>query len=149
MIPYFMDTSALGKRYVQEKGSLWIAKLLASPYAEIIISELTMVEIASVFARRHREGNITLAEFLRYRQTFWQHSQHEYRVMYLDSQIIRLARSLIFKYPLRSLDAIQLASAIVARRVVKVNPVFLTADDRLLPIATSEGVTAINPSTQA
>jgi predicted nucleic acid-binding protein len=60
-----------------------------------------------------------------------------------------LARSLIFKYPLRSLDAIQLASAIVARRVVKVNPVFLTADDRLLPIATSEGVTAINPSTQA
>jgi len=57
---YFVDSSALAKRYVAEVGSNWV-KSICKPDARNVIacSNLTEVEVSSAFCRRCREGHIT------------------------------------------------------------------------------------------
>ena len=53
MALYFFDSSALVKRYVHERGSVWVRDTTASPRGHLIhISLLTVAEIASALARR-------------------------------------------------------------------------------------------------
>jgi len=60
---YFFDSSALVKRYVHERGSVWVRDTTASPGGHLIhISLLTVAEIASAFARRQREGSLASAD---------------------------------------------------------------------------------------
>jgi len=60
---YFADTSAVSKRYVTETGSTWVRGWIA-PVAgnQIIVSELSSIEMISLFRRRQREGSISLAD---------------------------------------------------------------------------------------
>jgi hypothetical protein len=52
---YFLDTSALVKRYVNETGSLWLRALFDPALQTVpIIAQLAVVEIASAFNRRVR-----------------------------------------------------------------------------------------------
>jgi predicted nucleic acid-binding protein len=53
----YFDASALVKRYVREKGSAKVQRLLAAEVAAT--SRLSAVEIASAVARRVREGNLS------------------------------------------------------------------------------------------
>ncbi len=59
MSSYYLDTSALIKRYLGETGSIWIKNLvdLAAGHV-IVVSDLTAVEVFSTLARRRREGTI-------------------------------------------------------------------------------------------
>ena len=69
----------------------------------------------------------------------------------LVPEILTVAAALCAKhweaqpYPLRSLDAIQLASALVAARRISEELIFVTADVRLAAIAPQEGFPVINP----
>jgi hypothetical protein len=52
---YFVDTSGLGKRYVSEKGSIWIRSLLAPQNGHtIIVSEICLVEMISLLVGKER-----------------------------------------------------------------------------------------------
>jgi hypothetical protein len=55
MTTYYLDTSALSKRYVEETGSNWV-RTLVLPEAEhtLLTARITMVEIYSALARRKR-----------------------------------------------------------------------------------------------
>jgi hypothetical protein len=53
---YFLDSSALVKRYHRESGSPDVDQLLAAPDNQIIISRLALVELHSSFARLVREN---------------------------------------------------------------------------------------------
>lgn len=57
---YFLDTSAIAKRYITEIGSVWI-QALADPLAGnfLVISRITWVEVLSAFSRRQREGSLS------------------------------------------------------------------------------------------
>ena len=60
MALYFFDSSALVKRYVHERGSVWVRDTTASTRGHLIhISLLTVAEIASALARRQREGSLS------------------------------------------------------------------------------------------
>lgn len=53
MSAYYLDASALVKRYVNEPGSVWLRSLLASPHTDLLFtSRMTVVEVISAFARR-------------------------------------------------------------------------------------------------
>lgn len=60
---YFLDTSALVKRYVPETGSNWIQSITdgAANY-DLTISEITWVELHSALSRRQREGSMSAGE---------------------------------------------------------------------------------------
>lgn len=54
-----IDTSALAKRYLTEKGSPRVRRLLKGKADVFYQSFLTSVELTSALYRRHREGEIT------------------------------------------------------------------------------------------
>jgi hypothetical protein len=45
---YFLDTSALAKRYHQESGSEYMNRILEQPGSRSLISHLSIVELESV-----------------------------------------------------------------------------------------------------
>jgi predicted nucleic acid-binding protein len=52
MTVYYLDTSALSKRYVQEIGTAWVRALVApSAGHTLLTARLTMVEVYSALAR--------------------------------------------------------------------------------------------------
>ena len=55
---YFLDTSALAKLYHSEVGSERMESLVGTPGVRMIISQLSLVEIESVFATKVRTGVI-------------------------------------------------------------------------------------------
>jgi len=64
----------------------------------------------------------------------------------LEKAILDQARLLITRYPLRSLDAIQLASAIEAANLLREAITFVSGDNNLLNAAASEGFLTDNPN---
>lgn len=64
MTSYYVDTSALIKRYL-EVGSSWIKNMADSVSGNVIVvCDLTAVEVFSSLARRRREGTIAPADGL-------------------------------------------------------------------------------------
>jgi len=148
---YYLDASALVKRYVTEVGTGWIRDLVIPAGANLLLtSRVTMVEIRSALARRRREGSVSTAEHAFAIEALRAHSLAQYRLVEFDVSVADLAGDLIERYPLRAYDAVQLASALTVARVVAdahlPAPIFLTADDRLLEIAEAEGLPTANPN---
>jgi uncharacterized protein len=142
----FADTSALVKRYVPEVGSAWMEQWFDPANGHlVIISEITIVELVSALARRHREASIPSADFLHLRSDFLLHADHEYLVMTLQSTLLIRAQQLVTTRPLRTLDAIQLASALECAQVLGTQPLLLSADRNLLNIAILEGLVIDDP----
>lgn len=62
---YFLDTSALVKRYHRERGSTVIDTLFAEQDRQIVISDLSIIELGSALAKKVREGEITVEKYHR------------------------------------------------------------------------------------
>jgi uncharacterized protein len=146
---YFADTSALAKRYLNEPGTRWVRGWIRqSASNSIIISELAMVEMFSLIARRELEGDITPSSAQRRRQAFLYHAANYYRVIRVTNQTFIQSRDLVTRHValgLRTLDAIQLACAQTALNVIQLPIVFISADDKLLKSASAEGLTTDDP----
>lgn len=70
MITYYLDTSALIKRYVDETGSPWLRALLdAPPRPSVVLVHLVIVEMTSALMRRAREGVVTGPEYAQAQRT--------------------------------------------------------------------------------
>src|SRR5947208_10416650 len=73
MIAYYLDTSALVKRYVAETGSAFINQITdIATGNEVWISTVTCVEIVAALYRRVRIGSLTSAEAATAEQNFRQ-----------------------------------------------------------------------------
>jgi uncharacterized protein len=137
----FADTSALVKDYVAEVGSAWVNSWADRSVGNIvIISRLTTVELIAGLARRQRELSISSVDFAIRRNSFLKKVVEFYLVMDLDDDVLTPARDLVTRYPLRTLDAIQLASALATGLTV------VSADTRLLAAAAAEGLATDDPN---
>lgn len=148
---YFLDSSALIKRYVVEIGSPWIKTLTDSQTGNsLLLVRITWVEVLSAFARRQREGGITAAEVAALIAKFRSEFNSRYRVIEVDLALVERAGELIVQYPLRAYDAVQLASALRVQSLLTSMPetqlIFVSADNRLLDIAQSAGLAIDNPN---
>jgi uncharacterized protein len=151
MTTYYLDTSALIKRYVTETGSEWVQSLFDSKEDHLFItSRLTMPEAFSAFARRLRENSVTVAQYNMNIDLFRDDSSRTYKYVELTLDVINLSRHLLEKHPLRANDAVQLASAILANRLIASASMpqvrFLCADNNLISVATAEGLLSENPN---
>lgn len=148
---YFWDTSALVKRYVTEIGSVWVQNLTDPLLGNaLLIVRITWVEVLSALARRQREGSLTSTEVTDTIRLFRGELNSRYRVMEVDSIVLERAGELILQYPLRAYDAVQLASPLrlqsLFSQMTNIQLVFVSADDRALHIAQSEGLVTENPN---
>ena len=149
---FFFDTSALVKRYLHEKGSVRVRRLLQTNGAIFYQTFLAPVEITSALYRRHRAGEFSMGELSLLLKSYAFHSHREYLLVPYSESLTDLAASLISRHPLRALDAIQLASAL--KLCVALPPdsppfIFLSADDRLVRIARQEHLQVENPESFA
>jgi predicted nucleic acid-binding protein len=150
MALYFLDTSALVKRYISETGSPWIRELCESE--SIVISALALAEVNSVFARRNREGAISVSDRNALLHVFQNHVT-QYSLVDVDRIVLNTAGTFILQAPtataLRSLDAIQLASThsftTIGADSGDVSLTFVSADTRLLAAAQWAGFATDNP----
>ena len=146
---HYLDTSALAKRYLTEKGSAWVMALFGSE--PVAISLLTQIEMASVLARRSREGALTATDRDAIFQLFLSDAA-DYMVLGLTSRVVREASMLFSATPLlrlRTLDALHLATAqwafARARRRGIATGSFVAADRGLLEAAGAAGLPIVNP----
>lgn len=150
MSTYYLDTSALIKRYVTEIGSLWLLNLFSNPNLLLFTTRVTTVEVHSVLARRRRETSITSKNHTDDLKAFSEDSLTQYRFVDFDAIIADRAGELLDRHPLRVYDAIQLASALRINEVLTAanlsSPTFLSADNKLLAVAAVEGLPTENPN---
>lgn len=151
----YADTSALVKLYVQESGSSSVKAYFAGA-SGVVTSAVTLVEVHSALERKLRERSLTPRERNAARQDF-EKDWLRFAAVELRSDLLEEAAALVQRYPLRTLDAIHLASALDMRRsavsvlvvgssgteIVTPDAIeeFLCADDQLAAAARSEGFT--------
>jgi hypothetical protein len=151
MTQYFLDSSALIKRYVVEPGTTWVCSLTNRGSGNtVIIAQITQIEIVSGASQRVREGTLTTRTARAMRLLIDRHVRREYVVIGLTPQVVRRAEDLLAVHPLRTYDAVQLASALESNaRIVaaELSPVrFVSADARLLVAAATEGLLTEDPN---
>jgi uncharacterized protein len=156
MAVYYLDSSALFKRYRREAGSAWITTLCQTEL--IVSSALLLVEIHSTLARLTREGAITQADRDLLTVRFIQDTQ-VFDLVEIDRAVVHRASRLIIECPpatpLRSLDALHLASAVLLRDRLSQGQAgqslasFVSSDRRLLAAAEWAGLPVENPEDHA
>lgn len=145
----FFDTSALAKQYHAEIGTPMVDGLLAVPGDRHVISRLSVIEFRSAFAKQVRMGRVSLADYRkvtrRFRGDVAAKRIQVVRAMVAHYQMAeRLIRKVGPSQNLRTLDALQLATALVVHG--KVGPMqFVCADHALCGIAAAEGLMVLNP----
>jgi len=148
---YFLDSSALLKRYVPEVGTAWIQSITdAQSQNLLIVAHIAWVEICSAVARRQRESSISSLQANQVLAAFRAHWNTQYFIVAINNTVIDLAGQLVNQHPLRAYDAVQLAAALSLQGQLSLPNVasltFLTADTRLLAIAQAESLLADNPN---
>jgi uncharacterized protein len=152
MTAFFLDSSAIVKRYRTEPGSTWV-RALADPATGHVISicEIALSEVGAALAAAHRApGGISLVERDEALNLFLGHCDIQYGVLGVTRPVVRVAVALTQAHRLRGCDAIQLAAALSANRgLIAANLSSLTlvaADDDLLAAARAEGLATENPN---
>jgi len=151
MASYFADSSALVKRYVQERGSAWIVGLFTPfPHDDVHIVAVTPVEIVAALMRRSRSGTTTEADAAAACSQFLADLPLDYQVVEVTEAIINPAILLVQKYKLRGYDAMQLAAGcqINAVCIASGQPplIFVSADKELSAAALGEGLSVEDPN---
>ncbi len=151
MAIYFLDSSAIAKRYINETGSTWICNLFDQALNnQFFITAITGVEIISAITRRAKSGSINNRDAIAIRHQFKQDILSQYQVIEITGTIINSSMIMAEMYALRGYDAVQLASgrelniSCVANGLPAV--IFVSADNTLNAAALAEGLVIDNPN---
>jgi uncharacterized protein len=152
MAGYFVDSSALVKRYVQEAGTGWVRRLTRrAAHTPIYLARITTVEVTAAVARRRKGRTLTSARASSILYRFRQHLAGRYTVIEITPALFDDAMRLANTHALRAYDAVQLATALKIhqqRQEAGFGPVTLVSSDHdLNTAATAEGLTVDDPTT--
>ncbi|MEN9746550.1 MAG: hypothetical protein RL729_1022 [Actinomycetota bacterium] len=138
MITYF-DTSSLLKFIIKEIGSeenlnIWNFS------DEKVCSQLTRTEMHSALMRKVREGSIS-ASAMRARLNAMNKLFADVVLVDITSEVIDASCELVKELPLKSADAIHLATALMVRA-----DLFSSSDKRLCAAASESGIAVTDPT---
>ena len=151
MAIYFLETSALVKRYAQETGTAWIQSLAdASQNNVLYVAQVAGVEAVAALTLRARRGSMTIIDAAGACTDLRRDFVADYFPVQITDALLQRAMDLIERYGLRGYDSLQLASAGEAaaeRRAFGLSaPIMVSADVQLNAAATAEGLTVDNPN---
>lgn len=124
----YFDTSALIKRYVREAGSAQVVALLRRH--DLLSSAITPVEIMSAVGRRRRNRELSEAAFtatvnrVRSERVHWELIEVGETVLSRAEEIVQGS------VPMRSLDAVHIASLMAFQSASGIRSPFVTSDGR-------------------
>jgi len=139
---YFLDTSALVKRYHSEKGTDRIDKIFSQDDRAIVISNISITEMVSALNRKKEDKIISKEDLDIALSKFFHDAIKDFLVLELDGEHIKGSITLVLKRNVRTLDALQLA---VALSLKELKVAFVCADKKLVSVAEKEGLQTINP----
>ena len=137
----YFDTSALAKWYINEPRSEDVEKYIQE-HGPVAISDLTVVEMRSLLARRRREGSIDMDIEIQVFATFEEDIRQKFLVCYplpdgLAAGAVNLL-SLLSNISLRTLDALHL---MIAREIQ--TSILATADGIMADGAQAMGISVV------
>src|SRR5262249_49370315 len=134
----YFDTSALVKRYVDETGRREVLRLLRRN--ECVVSAVLPVELRSGLRRRVTEGSLdaarlpTIVKHITADRPYW-------TLVEVGTDVLVAAETLVAAHPIRTLDAIHVASAqLFGARVSVPRLMFVSADRRQTETAVAVGL---------
>lgn len=138
----YMDSSALVKKYFEEKGSEKIKSLLEGNVA--ITSKLAYPELLSAFTRKHRSKDISGTD---YRRALNDLESDWTAMLIIDFQdeLFPIIKRTLEKYHLKGADSVHLSSALWLEEKSKQDIVFVASDFNLLKAAKAEKLKTLNP----
>jgi uncharacterized protein len=143
---YFLDTSTVLKRYVQETGTAWV-QALAAPSARhsLFVVRITLAESVAAITRRERGGSITPQDAATAVADFQLDFARQYRVVEVSAGLVAQAATLARQHALRGYDAVQLA-AVLEIHATDPSLMLLSADVELNAAAMAEGLLVDDPN---
>ena len=136
----YMDTSSLLKLYHAEDGTDELDKFLEDhPVEGIFLSEISKIEFDSAVWKKVRMKDLDINGAEEIVESF-ESDYANYTFIQVENQLILQARALVSKHGtegLRTLDALQLASAITIRNTIALA---ITADNLLGSLMQKEGI---------
>ena len=146
----YLDSSALVKLYITERGSERMDELALSGANSLATCAITQVEFHSAVDRRRRMEDLNEDEAGRAVESFNKHFRSDVFRHAVDDQTLDLACSLVHRYALRAYDAVQLAACLFLLRLsARDDLTFVSADRNLLTAARSEGLAVLNPESES
>lgn len=144
---FYLDTSALVKRYRTERGTEVVEQLLANPSPEdrFFISFLSIIELTSGITRLLRGGQLREDSANEILAAFRRDIRELFRVWPLDDEVAIAAVGVAEEFGLRSADAIHLATAQRIAPLTPDAPVMVSSDRELLNAAAAAGLIALDP----
>ena len=151
---FFLDASALAKRYVQESGTSMIDYL----FGQILLTRITILflgalEVISILVRKKNQGRIGTPAFAQALIDFRAQVLQEPALTKITATdpLAIAAIPLIERHSLNATDAVLLQSAIdlaATLRTTGDDLVLVGSDQRLLRAAQAEGLLTFDPETQ-
>lgn len=141
----YLDTSALVKLFVEEEGSARVRALVEGPHGAdvLLLSRLGYTEASISFSRMVHLGRIKAEDLPRYLGSLNDYWEQSIQDVEITEDVLEDARQLAQRFPLRTYDAIHLASAREARKMLRGvfegEVRFLAFDAALLKAAVSVG----------
>ena len=127
----FIDSSSLVKKYNFETGTDKLFHLLEKT-TEVYVSHITYLETINTFNRRHAQKEISSTD-LNEALTKLNHDLQYFSTISWDDTLKNLCIKLVNKYRLKTLDVIQIGSAVKAS-----SRLFVTSDKKQSQIAKKE-----------
>lgn len=148
MALYYLETSALVKLYIRERGTDRLLQLaINSIENRFAVLSLSQVEFRSAIRRRQRAGDIAPKTAGLILDHFQQHMETKFLRQVLSDSVLDGASEMIDRYALRAYDAVQLAGCLVLKIAVGAEqPTFVCSDLQLLEAARSEQLSILDPS---
>ena len=147
---YFLDATALVKLFVQEAGTDVLIRLMeATEDNRKLMCAVTPLEVYAALKRCERDGRISHEDGEAARGILRVEAARMVQQP-LNPAVLEAARQTLDRHELRSAEALQLGSALVAREMfLGMEIVFLSAEPRLLEAARGEHFETLNPAEEA
>ncbi len=129
-----------------ERGTSVVAALVQQADADLTTSALTTIELRSAISRLASTRQISQAAAEQAIQQI-EAALASFTLLDLSPEVIISAQRLVTSDQLRTLDALQCATAIIAQQAATqdVIVVFVAADRKLLAAAQANGLATLNP----
>ena len=151
MAVYYLDTSALVKRYAQEYGTTWVLGLTdVTAGHDLYTVRVTGPEMIAALFRKARTGEVSPDGARRSAENFRVDWQQQYQIVEVTATVAERAMELAEQHGLRGYDAVHLASALALQKMRDAMQLpsltFVSADVRQRETATAEGLTVEDPN---
>ena len=152
---FYMDASALAKRYAQEIGTPLIDRLFDGVSAvRLYMLNLGVAEVISLLVRKKNAGQLAVPAFNQALLELGREirSSNQVRKLTADNTIVTAALPLIELHSINATDAVILSSAVdlfADLRKLGDDLTLVASDQRLLRAAQAEGLSTFNPETQS